>query len=176
MTDHVLRVTLDPQFSRLLQRQDDLQAIRLGQRVSNMTDSERQVYIRDMTLAGIVEMTELLDETHWKPWATRPEGDPIIPSPTRYLGEMADVLIFIMNLMLAGGISMTDLAKAAEAKQEKNLKRWTNGYDGKSGKCLGCKRSYDDEGVNCYPSAEESGMLAFCTEQEAFLDRTGTRV
>jgi hypothetical protein len=152
-TDVVVNLTLDPRFARLLERQDGIQAVRMGKFIREMPDAELPQYIRDMVLALQAESIEVLDECHWKPWATRKDPDePTIPSRERYIGEMADVFIFFMNLMLAGNVTMNELANAVDAKQDKNLKRWSEGYDGKSGKCPGCGRAYDDTDVACSPS------------------------
>ena len=136
-------------------------------------------YIRTQAFA-IAEVHEaVMDEASaWKPWAVRPDGEGIVISKARYTGELADVYIFLMNLMLAGGVDTNELAAAVEAKQQKNLERWTNGYDAKKTKCRGCGRSFDDPDVNCYSSvsAEETGSLPVrrpCAEKERFIDEDG---
>lgn len=181
MASHTVQVTLDPIFNRLLNRQDDLQAFLLARRVTELEPHDLAAFIRNMSLALNAEVTEVLEETYWKPWAKLPSDGVIVPSKTRYTGELADVFIFFMNLMLAGGVTMADLAKAVDAKQTKNLMRWTNGYDAKSTKCMGCKRSFDDPDVNCYPhvTSDEPGavnVLAFCADKERFIDREGNSV
>jgi hypothetical protein len=178
MADHVLSVTLDPRFTRLLYRQDDLQTFLLSKRVVDLDPDDLAAYIRTQGYAAVAEIVEAIDETHWKPWAVRPEGEPVVTSQERYIGELADVFIFFMNLMLAGGVGMTALARAVDAKQKKNLERWTNGYDAKATKCRGCGRAFDDKDVKCYAgiSAEKTGSLpvfAFCAEKERFIDKDG---
>lgn len=178
---HLINVKLDPRFNRLLTRQDDLQAFLLGERVCEMDPADLSAFIRNMVLALTAEAHEVLEETHWKPWATFPADGVVIPSRDRYIGELADVFIFFLNLMLAGQVTMNDLAQAVDAKQTKNLMRWTNGYDAKSTKCPACKRSYDDSDVHCYPAVngDEPGaanVLAFCADRERFIDREGKTV
>lgn len=172
----VISVTLDPAFARLLQRQDDLQAFLLGKRPIDLDPEEKAAYIRTQAFATIAEVVEATDETHWKPWSVRPEGEEVVISQTRFTGELADVYIFLMNLMLAGGVTAMDLAKAVANKQQKNLDRWTSGYNAKTTKCPACRRSYDDEGVDCYPSKEAVGILDFCAVAGRFLDKDGATV
>jgi hypothetical protein len=126
----------------------------MGGDPAEMPPGVKANFIRTMTLAMMVEAVEALDETHWKPWATPPAGAPTIVDKTRYTNELADVFIFLMNLMLAGGVTMRELAEAVDAKQTKNILRQVEGYDGKSGKCPRCGRAYDDAGVTCKPRGE----------------------
>lgn len=181
MATHTLKLTLDPRFNRLLTRQDQLQAFLLAQQVQDMDPQTLAAYIRTQAYAMIAETVEAVDETHWKPWATPPQDGQIVPNKARYVGELADVFIFFMNLMIAGDITMSQLAEAVDAKQTKNLMRWTNGYDAKATKCKGCKRSYDDPEVHCYPAAgndepKASNVLAFCADRERFIDGEGNTV
>jgi hypothetical protein len=153
-------VTIDPAFARLLARQNDLQTFLTPQTIAGLSDDERAAFIRTQALALVAEVIETIDETHWKPWAKRPEGAAIITDHTRYTNELADAFIFLMNLMLAGGVSMMELARAVDAKQTKNLDRWMSGYDGKSSKCSRCGRAYDDPNVGCMPGTED--LAAMC--------------
>lgn len=171
-----ITVHLDPRFTRLLERQNNLQAFLLGKFPILMTDNEKAEFIRTQVLAAQAELIEVLNETHWKPWATRPLDESIVPSLAKFTGEMADVFIFFMNLMLVAGVSMTDLCKAVDAKQQINLTRWQNGYDAKASKCPACKRAYNDPDTHCYASAEDSGILAFCAYKERFITREGDAV
>jgi hypothetical protein len=168
-TDVVVSLTLDPRFARMLQRQDDLQAFLLANRVQELEPGKLAEFIRSTVLALEDEAHEVLNETHWKPWSVRPDGDPVVISRERFIGELADVYIFFMNLMLCGDVTTTELAEAVEKKQEKNLKRWLNGYNAQTTKCPKCKRSYDDDGVACYPAQKERGILAMCAESGEFV-------
>ena len=176
--DVVVNLTLDPRFARLLTRQDDLQAFLLGRRVADLDFKELADFIRVQAFALNAEVHEAVDETHWKPWATPPEGEGVVISKNRYTGELADVFIFLMNLMLAGDVTMNELAEAVNVKQDKNLGRWMKGYDAKSTKCKGCRRAFDDKDVTCYPStmSGEELVLAFCSERERFIDSEGNPV
>jgi hypothetical protein len=147
----VVHVTIDPRFTRLLVRQNDIQMMILGEEVSGMAPDKLADYIRTQSLALMAEVIEVLDEAHWKPWAKRPADEDVIPHRERWKGEIADVFIFTMNLMLAGGMSMMELAQLVDAKQTKNIARQLAGYDGKGSKCPQCKGAYDDNAVKCTP-------------------------
>lgn len=174
----VVQVTIDPVFSRALARQREMQAFLLGKYVTDLEPDELARFIRDQAFALNAEVHETVDETHWKPWAVRPENEPVVINKTRYIGEMADVFIFMMNLMLAGDVTTVELMMAVNAKQDKNMNRWITGYDAKATKCRGCGRSFDDDGVGCYAavSPETTGslpILAFCAQKERFIDQSG---
>lgn len=178
MSDHIISVTLDPRFSRILEQQAHLQTFLLGIHPIDLESKEKAQYIRDQAFALVAEIVEAVDETHWKPWATPPADGQIVPNLPRFVGELADVYIFLMNLMLMAGVSSSDLSKAVEEKQKKNLNRWINGYDAKKTKCPACRRSYDDPEVKCYPGAvpQEAGsveILPYCSERERFIDTEG---
>jgi dUTPase-like protein len=167
--DDVILVTIDPAFARLLKQQDDLQAFLLTKRVQELDPDELSAFIRTQAFALMAEVVEATDETHWKPWSVRPDDEPVVISRERYISELADVYIFFMNLMLAGDVTTIELAQAVKAKQEKNLQRWLTGYNAKATKCPKCKRSYDDDGVTCYPGDKATGVLAMCSEIGEFV-------
>lgn len=178
-TEAVISVTLDPVFTRALARQRELQAFLSGEYVSDQSPSDLAAYIRVQALALTAEVHEVLNETHWKPWAVRPDGADVVISKKRYTGELADVFIFFMNLMLAGDVTTAELMMAVNAKQDKNMQRWLNGYDAKATKCRGCGRSFDDEDVTCYSgtiAGDGIPVLGFCAEKERFIDSEGNAV
>lgn len=171
-----INVTLDPVFTRLLQTQRMIQNNHMDRDMSTMDPEQLRSYIREQALALVGEVCEALGETQWKPWAKLIEDKPIVDRP-RFIGEMADVFIFFMNLMIAGEVTTHDLAKAVEAKQVININRQISGYDGKSTKCPGCKRAYDDPAVKCMPvvmgnpSDPEDGspQPAWCDEDQVWM-------
>jgi len=111
----------------LLRAQGQLQEI-MGHSFETMDVETRRRYICDQTLAIIKEVTEALDETPWKPWATYPTDASINDDP--YVGELADVFIFFLNLMLVGDVSERRLIEAVRAKITKNQNRYDRKYDG----------------------------------------------
>lgn len=94
-------------------------------------------YVRTMTLAAITELVEFLQEVGWKPWSSD-EGS---MNSERALGELADVLHFVFNVLLAVGRTGADLADAYLAKVEVNVDRQLQGYDSSADKCPNCGRS-----------------------------------
>lgn len=166
-TSAVVTVRLDPRFTELLDRQNRLQTFLAGEHIGDFDRNRTASFIREQALALIVEVGEVLNETQWKPWAIQTD-EAIVIDKQKYIGELADVYIFFMNLMLAGGVTTTELVEAVSAKQAKNLGRWTSGtYDGRSNKCPKCGRSYDDGGVTCYPAHGE--ILALCADTGEFV-------
>jgi NTP pyrophosphatase (non-canonical NTP hydrolase) len=153
-------VHVDPMFSGLYVLQQDFQARLLkGQHPANLSNEEKMQYLRTQALALTDELHEALGETGWKDWTTSNHIN-----RDAYKGELADVFIFLMNLMLVGDITPTDLMDAAKAKIAKNHKRQDDGYNGVTEKCPGCRRAYDDDAVTCTPDGcyyeSPQGVLA----------------
>jgi len=118
---------------------------------------DRAEYVRMNTLAGIVELTEALNETGWKTWATNRDYD-----ATKVISEIVDAWHFMMNIMLASGIEPETLAslffEKYVVKNQRNAERQEEGYDGVSLKCPHCTRALDDVGVG---QGRILGELAF---------------
>jgi hypothetical protein len=105
--------------------------------------------------ALVAEATELLSEFGWKSWA-KPRG---WVNRENALKEAVDVAHFLANIVCAIGITDDEWRIAYQAKQDVNRKRQVDGYDGVTGKCPGCKRSYDD-GIDCRASATVNDITA----------------
>lgn len=145
-----LTVQMDPVMTLMLTKQKEFQTRLLnGDAPADLQGTERKAYIREQALALTDELHEALAEVGWKSWAT---SDHL--NRAAYVGELADVYIFFMNLMLVADIPAHELARVVLAKQEKNHKRQDDGYDGVSTKCPACKRAYDDDAVRCLPASE----------------------
>lgn len=86
---------------------------------------KRTAYVRNMTLAGMIELGEALNEWGWKPWSQRRGVD-----TDKYKAELADVMCFIINLALAAGLNAQDLFNATSTKQKINVERQRAGYTG----------------------------------------------
>lgn len=93
------------------------------------------------------EVHEALAEVGWKPWATsRHVNHP------EFMREMVDAWHFFLNMLLAGagasGCSIWEMATQFEnyyiEKNQKNLQRQLDGYDGVSTKCPVCKRELSE--------------------------------
>lgn len=120
----------------------------IGHEFSTMTDEERAGFISIMVLACEDELHEALGEVGWKPWATSRHIN-----KEEYMGELTDAWLFLMNLMLAGGMTADDLIRLTAKKQDNLIRRVSKGYDGQTTKCPKCKRAYDNDGVKCTPEA-----------------------
>jgi len=120
-------MSVDGELGLLLKEQAELQEL-MGHNFEDMDGRDVARYIREQALAIIKEVTEALDETPWKPWATYPIDAEI--NEDAYVGELADVLIFFLNLMLAGDVSERRLLDAVRAKIAKNRDRHASAYDG----------------------------------------------
>jgi len=176
MADIKVPISLDPVMTLMLMKQRKFQQRVIGDDPSNLQGTERKAYIREQALALTDELHEALAEVGWKSWAT---SDHL--NREAYLGELADVFIFFMNLMLVADITTVELTTTVLAKQEKNHKRQDDGYDGVSTKCPQCKRAYDDDAVKCTPvdrgiaGDPEGGspQPAWCENVNGWVDQNG---
>lgn len=135
-------------LTQLFELQHDLQTETYGHNFQRMKLGNRLQYIKDTKLALDAELHEALNETGWKPWATRK-----FINRDAYVGELVDVLHFYVNLLLALGDDPADLATEVFTryclKNRVNADRQLSGYDGVSTKCPICKRALDDPAVEC---------------------------
>lgn len=153
-----LTVTLDPVMTLMLTKQREFQLRVIGDDPVDLRGTERKAYIREQALALLDEVHEALAETGWKSWAT---SDHI--NRAAFASELADVYIFMMNLMLVADIPAHELCRLVLEKQVKNHKRQDEGYDGVTTKCPGCKRAYDDDAVKCQAGEPfEGGAPQWC--------------
>jgi NTP pyrophosphatase (non-canonical NTP hydrolase) len=139
-----------------------------------LSDVQKMAYIREQALALLDEVHEALAETGWKSWATSNHIN-----REAFTGELADVYIFLMNLMLVAGITPTDLLHVVNGKIDKNHKRQDDGYDGVTTKCPACKRAYDDNAVKCTPvhsDPEVGAGAAWCDFNRIYVNKNGLDV
>lgn len=139
-------------LSRMFDLQHDLQTNVLGHNFERMTTEDRVAYIKDMVLGAQTELAEVLNETNWKPWAVN-RGQ-AVRDPVLYLGEIVDVLQFLMNLTFALGGDPTEIAREIftrhSLKVSVNRERHeSRSYDGRGAKCGNCGRALDDPAVAC---------------------------
>lgn len=118
--------------------------------------------------ALVVEAGELLAEFGWKPWA-QPRG---WVNRANALKEAVDVAHFLGNILSAIGVTDQEWEDAYRKKQEVNRQRQREGYDGVTGKCQTCKRSFDD-GIECFaaytqPVMNASGSMCVQVDVEAY--------
>ena len=82
-----------------------------------------QQFRNDMMLALIAEVIEAANETPWKPWKKHQSFD-----RKKFLEELADVQIFLINLVLSANADYKEFEKIIENKINTNFKRQKNGY------------------------------------------------
>lgn len=82
-------------------------------------------YIRTQVLGATDELHEVLGETGWKPWKNEGYGD---VNRDAYLLELADVLVFWTNLVVAVGGTAEEMELAIRTTQSKNNQRVIDGY------------------------------------------------
>lgn len=121
-TRRTLAASLDILIARQRAMQDVIgpteQAQGLG---SGLADS-----VRLNCLAAVDELMEVLGEVGWKPWKT--EGYNEFKDRTRYVQEIADVVLFVMNLLLAANVNGEELLEVLEEKWRINADRQREGY------------------------------------------------
>jgi hypothetical protein len=74
-------------------------------------------------------------------------------------GELADVLLFFINLCMAADATPEVIAEKTFEKMKRNLDRQLAGYDGVTGKCGVCRRALDDTAVTCYEDPKHPGYF-----------------
>lgn len=145
-------------FTELFELQHDLQTEAFGYNFQRMLPAERIQYVKDMKLALSAELQEALDETAWKPWAAQPPHARWV-NRDAYVGELVDVLHFLVNMLLVLGDDPRDLAVEVftryQVKHNINRKRQAEGYDGVSTKCGHCRRALDDPGITCWRRGDQ---------------------
>lgn len=130
-------------------------------------DEELREYLRWNHTAAVLELSEMLEETRWKPWANFNEGDPVIPDKQAYIKEAVDVGHFLANMLVAGGVTDEEYWGAYREKMQVNRERQlrAGGYESRRGvdKCISCGRAFEDVGpavVDGY-----SGWCARCAKE-----------
>lgn len=154
---------MENMLRKIFEMQLDLQENYFNVNFQRMLPTDRVRYVKDMALALTAELHEALDETGWKPWATK-RG---ILDRDAYVGELVDVLHFLVNLFLVTGEDPVDLADEVftryTLKNQVNRNRQAAGYDGVSTKCAICQRALDDPAVAC----SRDGDQGYCAREGA---------
>lgn len=150
----------DDRLTVMLKLQNTLQREVYGADLDGMLPHARMSFIRDNVLALTDELHEALNETGWKPWATSRHLN-----AGAFIGELVDAWHFMMNLLLATGLTPKEISdifySGYLAKAKKNEERQKAGYDGVSTKCPVCKRALDDVAVACWVRGDQG----FCESQ-----------
>jgi len=95
-------------------------AERLPLRGEAMVDS-----VRDNVLAAQHELGEVLDTTGWKQWKKTGYGE---VDRKQYIDELADVILFVLNLAIVQRVTGAELAQAIFNKWRLNARRQRQGY------------------------------------------------
>lgn len=109
-----------------LQRQLQVQKFRDPARLSR---DEALEFIRWNVLAAEDELHEALQEVGWKPWATSRHIN-----RHEYVGELIDMLHFVVNLFLVVGVTPAEVLERYKLKNAKNHRRQEDGYTGEKDK------------------------------------------
>lgn len=115
----------DDRLTAMFIAQRELQFKYNGYDIEEQDDERRIENITINVLAAIKELTEVLDECGWKPWAKSRHFN-----FEKMQREITDVWFFLMNLMLHSGMSPDTLDTMYAEKWEINRKRATEGYHG----------------------------------------------
>jgi len=165
-----LTVKVDLRLDVMWRTQVELQRAIHGMHPADMSNDQKMAYIREQSLALIVEIGEALKETGWKSWASSNHIN-----RDAYVSELgADAMRFLMNLMLVGGVDPSEFYRVFMAKAETVMNRATNGYDGVTGKCPSCHRDLGDTGVTCYKGGNPAEQYRYwCDERKGWYDVQG---
>jgi hypothetical protein len=133
----------------------------IGQVSEDREDHELRIkQFVDMTVAGIRETVEQLDEMGSKPWATSKHFNEAAVQK-----ELVDEWHFFMAKCLLARLTPEKLYRMYKEKWEINVARQHDGYDGVSTKCPQCKRALDDsEGCWLIGTGVEKD-LGYCVDK-----------
>lgn len=108
----------DDLFTRLMGRQAHIQEI-----MGNLGRLDQAEFLREQALALIVEVGEAVQEMPWKSWKKNQ-----IAKVPKFREELADVQIFLCNLLLIAKIDPREFMEMCIAKQETNIQRQKENY------------------------------------------------
>lgn len=114
-------VTIDELLSRQQRNQDVIEK----RDVTRLHGEGLAEYVKMNVLACTDELHELMGTVGWKHWK---KGYGRVISRQRYVEELADVVLFVMNLALAQGVTGAEIVSALEEKIATNRRRQTEGY------------------------------------------------
>lgn len=115
---------MDDYLSRMIEAQRELQKEMYGYDVFGVVERHGDIfYARDMILAAIGELNEVLEETGWKPLPY--QRDDVKYDIDGMRREIVDVFMFIMNIMIASGMTADELFSGFVLKQEEVRDRFS---------------------------------------------------
>lgn len=86
-------------------------------------DIKSQEFKNQMFYALIAEVVEAGNETPWKPWKKNQSFD-----KNKFVEELADIQIFLLNLVLSSGSTWPEFVQEIRRKQSININRQRGGY------------------------------------------------
>lgn len=112
-------------FDCLLREQEAVQVRAFGEKPAERTKEQTVEAVRDNVLAATDELHEVLGTVGWKKWKRADYG---YVNRARYIDEMADVILFVLNLLLAQRVTGREIAAALIKKWRLNERRQRKGY------------------------------------------------
>jgi len=94
--------------------------------ISETITGGQQARARDLCLATIDEVTEILHSFDWKPWKNY-NGVPKM-NADNFLEEIGDVIFFLDSLLMNFGFSWEDCLRRIDVKVQENYRRIKTGY------------------------------------------------
>lgn len=116
---------LDDMLGAIFSMQDGLQR-RLGYDPQKMNTAQAIEYISWNNHAANGELAEMMQEVGWKPWASSRHIN-----RKEFVEEGIDVFKFLLNQLLAVGVTPAEFFHAFAAKTVVNHDRADNGYTGR---------------------------------------------
>jgi hypothetical protein len=129
-------------FRRWLMSTRWLQEVAYNTFPDQLEGDEFAEFMRFNALGLHTELSELMQEIPWKPWASV-RGRPDEKHRRKAVVEAVDVLHFMANILTALRVSDEELTAAYRAKMIRNLERQREGYTGQD-KCGECGRAPDE--------------------------------
>ena len=108
------------ELSEMFLKQAELQKVLNG---ANFKVVGNKKYITIMVLAAVDELMEALRETPWKPWKKQQTFN-----QENFKEELVDVAHFMINLILASGMTAEEFFTRYINKNKVNHKRKEEGY------------------------------------------------
>ena len=121
-------------FEDWLRSTADLQMEAYGRDPAQLTDAsctrfedpEGNIFFAWNCFALMSEVVEMSEEVGWKPWASSRHVN-----RERVIEEAVDAMHFLGNILRMVHCTGGELTAAYKAKQEENLRRQQEGYDGR---------------------------------------------
>ena len=107
-------------LNEIFEKQKDLM-VRL--RVMGKAEKEQIPHIKELTLAAMVELGEMIQELKWKSWKLAGANN-----WEKYQMELIDVFHFVIELAILGGLNAESLYAGYIDKNEVNQDRISHSY------------------------------------------------